>query len=142
MTNKISILQLRDTGFEPRGCKVFTQAVCSLGLHRDGYLKPFKRYRASRACRLGKGEVRNIYFPKTQKREERRICSMIYNNLRSCPTKSFRLLGYLGETVSLFKKARRQPYYIYALVYLSPLESNYTICKELRYSIMSLFTII
>ena len=44
--------------------------------------------------------------------------------------------------VRLFNEVRRQPSYIYALVYLHLLDSNCTICKYLCYYIRYLFLVI
>ena len=52
------------------------------------------------------------------------------------------LVGSLGATVSLFNEVRCQPSYIYVFVYLSPLDSNCTICKYFCYSIWSLVPVI
>ena len=52
------------------------------------------------------------------------------------------VVGSQGHRVSLFVKVRLQPSYIYVFVYLYQLELNCTICKDLCYSIRSLFNII
>ena len=58
------------------------------------------------------------------------------------PPQSVRSVESLGTTVILFNKVRRQPFYIYALVYLSPLESNCNNCKDFCSSMKSLILII
>ena len=37
--SKLSILRLQDTGFKSQVCKILTQAMFSLGLHKDGFYK-------------------------------------------------------------------------------------------------------
>ena len=89
--------------------------------------------------RKNKKEVRKKYFlSETQKKEIRRL-SLSQNHLRYFPSKYVRLLGSLGSDISLFNKVRRQPFNIYALVYLYPLYLTCTVFKELYYSIWSLF---
>ena len=58
------------------------------------------------------------------------------------PPQSVRLIGFLGETASLFNKVKNQLYYIYVFTYFLSLYLNCTVFEDPFYSIWFLFIII